>query len=85
MRAHAIRVPEDIAVIGFDDIQLSKYVHPSLSTIRVSRFLWGSLAATQLINFLENANPIQSVRIPVELIERESSKLKAHSTIQASM
>jgi LacI family transcriptional regulator len=85
MKEHAIRVPEEIAVIGFDDIQLSKYLHPSLSTIRVSRFLWGSLAATQLINFLEKANPFQPARIPVELVERESSILKAHPTIRTHM
>ena len=68
-----MQVPEQVAVIGFDDIQLSRYIHPTLTTVRVSRFSWGSLAATQLINFLENDAPFQPARIPVELIVRESS------------
>jgi len=73
MRELGIQVPEQVAVIGFDDIQLSRYIRPTLTTIRVSRFSWGSLAATQLINFLENDAPFQPARIPVELIVRESS------------
>lgn len=73
MREYNLNAPEDIAVVGFDDIQISKYVHPSLSTIGASRFLWGSTAASQLIDFLENKRPFQSYRIPTRLIQRESS------------
>ena len=77
MRERNIRVPEQVALIGFDDIQLSKYICPALTTVRVSRFAWGALAATQLINFLENGAAFQPARIPVELIVRESSLVPA--------
>ena len=77
LKEHHIQVPGEIAVIGFDDISLAKFLQPSLSSIRVSRFLWGSMAATQLIDFLENENPFKSARIPVELVLRESSILSA--------
>jgi LacI family transcriptional regulator len=73
MKENGLNAPEDIAVIGFDDIQIAKYMQPSLSTIGASRFLWGSLAATQLIDFLENGVPFQPCRIPTRLIQRESS------------
>lgn len=75
MRERGVRIPEQIAVIGFDDIPLSRYIHPPLSTIRVSRFSWGSMAATQMFDFLESEHPFRPARIPVELIERESSRL----------
>lgn len=74
MKENKLNAPKDIAVIGFDDIQISKYMQPSLSTIGASRFLWGSMAATQLIDFLENGNPFQPYRIPIKLIPRESSQ-----------
>jgi LacI family transcriptional regulator len=73
MKEHQLRAPDDIAVVGFDDIQISRYLQPSLSTVGASRFSWGSLAATQLIDFLENEHPFQSQRIPTKLIPRESS------------
>lgn len=75
MREFNLKAPEDIAVVGFDDIQISKYIHPSLSTIGASRFSWGSAAASQLIDFLENKHPFQSYRIPTRLIKRESSTI----------
>jgi len=73
LKEENIRVPDEIAIIGFDDIQLSQYIHPSLTTIGVSRFSWGSLAATQMINFLDHEKPFEFVRIPTRLIQRESS------------
>jgi LacI family transcriptional regulator len=73
MQEHNLRAPQDIAVVGFDDILIARYMRPTLSTVGTSRFVWGSLAATQLIAFLDNETPFQSNRIPTKLIERESS------------
>ena len=73
MKENNLKAPDDIAVIGFDDIQIAKYMQPSLSTVGTSRFAWGSLAATQLIDFLENETPFQQFRIRTKLIQRESS------------
>jgi LacI family transcriptional regulator len=77
MNENHIKVPDDVAVVGFDDIQLATYVRPSLSTVGASRYLWGSLAASQLIDCLENDTPLQPGRIPTKLIPRESS-MKQH-------
>jgi LacI family transcriptional regulator len=73
MREHNLKAPDDIAIVGFDDIQIVKHMQPALSTIGASRFLWGAAAATQLINFLEDENPFQPHRIPTRFIQRESS------------
>lgn len=73
MKEHQLKAPEDIAVVGFDDIQIAKYMQPTLSTIGASRFTWGATAAIQLIDLLENKHPIPPQRIPTWLIPRESS------------
>lgn len=73
VQAHHLRVPDDVAVVGFDDILIAQYMRPSLSTVGTSRFAWGSLAATQLISFLDNERPFESERLPTQLIQRESS------------
>lgn len=76
MKEKNLKAPDDIAIVGFDDIQIAKYMQPTLSTIGVSRFQWGSSAASQLIDFLDNGNPFQPYRIPTKLIQRESSTKK---------
>lgn len=73
MEEHQLSAPRDIAVVGFDDVQISRFARPSLTTIGASRFLWGALAATWLIDFLDNDTPFPNYRIPVKLITRESS------------
>lgn len=73
MKEHNLRAPDDIAVVGFDDILVARYMQPTLSTIGASRLSWGAGAAKQLIDFLEDERPFQSTRIPTEFIQRESS------------
>ncbi|MEW5987923.1 MAG: LacI family DNA-binding transcriptional regulator [Chloroflexota bacterium] len=74
MKEHQLKAPDDMAVVGFDDIQVAKYMQPTLSTIGASRLTWGATAAIQLIDFLENDNPFPKlVRIPTQFIQRESS------------
>lgn len=86
LKEHHLRIPDDIAVVGFDNIQIAEYLQPSLSTVGASRFAWGATAAQQLIDFLENTTPFQPHRIPTQLIERQSSSkipsLTTHQTQQ---
>lgn len=70
-----LQAPRDIAVVGFDDIPIAQYFHPSLSTIQASRLTWGSSAVVQLIDYLENGNPFRQHRIPTRFIPRESSSI----------
>ncbi|MCE7947527.1 MAG: LacI family transcriptional regulator [Chloroflexi bacterium CFX4] len=79
MHVHGLRAPEAIAVVGFDDIPLSRYMQPSLSTVGASRFEWGTLAVQQLINLLDDEKPFQLQRIPTHFIPRQSSTLKSES------
>lgn len=70
---HDIKVPDDILVAGFDDIPIARLMQPSLTTVSTSRNEWGAEAATQLIGFLAQGAPFRSSRIPIQLIQRESS------------
>lgn len=73
LQARGLRAPDDIAVVGFDDILLASYIQPTLSTVRASRALWGAQAATRLLNFLEHHEQIDTQRVPTEFIPRQSS------------
>lgn len=75
IKEHKLRVPEDIAVVGFDDILVASVMQPTLSTVGISRFLWGTLAVSQLVDFLKDEKPFQTQRIPTRLIQRESSRM----------
>lgn len=70
-----VRVPDDIALAGFDDIPLARYVHPGLTTMRVNIAELGARAANQLIARLgaEPESVPGTATLPTELIVRESS------------
>lgn len=73
-----ISVPDDISIIGFDDIQLAEYLRPPLTTIRQPMYESGSLAGHLLFQMLNGDDVGDSYKLKIELIERESVKpLKA--------
>ncbi|HBU81043.1 MULTISPECIES: LacI family DNA-binding transcriptional regulator [Paenibacillus] len=67
-----ISVPNDISVIGFDDIQLSEYVHPPLTTVRQPKHEAGSLAGHLLFQMLNGEAVNPSYTLTIDLVERES-------------
>ena len=67
-----LRVPEDIAVVGFDDIYISQYLSPPLTTIRAPIELAGFTAARQLIRLLHQEIVEPLVLLPTQLIVRRS-------------
>jgi LacI family transcriptional regulator len=67
-------VPGDIAVVGFDDIQLAAMMQPALTTIRQDKLGLGAAAAEALLRMIErDGAPPPGVTLPVELVVRESS------------
>jgi DNA-binding LacI/PurR family transcriptional regulator len=72
IRKHAKRVPEDIAVVGYDDLSIAEHSHPPLTTIRQNVPLVGKLLAQNLIQYLASGL-VTHVSIPVELVVREST------------
>ncbi len=69
---YGLRVPEDISVIGFDDIPLASITEPPLTTIRQNRKNIGMLALTVLSELCDRV-PIALVQIRPQLIIREST------------
>lgn len=66
------RVPEDIAVVGFDDIYISQYFSPPLTTIRAPIEQAGYTAAQQLIRLIHQEHVDPLVLLPTTLIIRQS-------------
>lgn len=65
------RVGEHIHIIGFDNIEVSHYTQPRLTTIDYSKRKWGALASEKLLKLIAN-EPVENDRIYVTLVEGES-------------
>jgi LacI family transcriptional regulator len=73
LKAAGLSVPEDVKVTGFDDITLTRYFHPPLTTIRQSGSLLGEVAVDALLATIDGDEKIQrTVVLPTELIVRGS-------------
>jgi LacI family repressor for deo operon, udp, cdd, tsx, nupC, and nupG len=70
---HGIRVPQDLSVVGFDDIELVAHIAPPLTTIRQPRNELGRIAAERLLARLEGRADDTDTVLPVELVLRGST------------
>lgn len=69
-----LSVPGDVAVVGFDDIQLASLLQPTLTTIRQDKLGLGLAATRAVVQQIENPDVIPPVlTLPVELVVRASS------------
>lgn len=68
-----LRIPEDMAVVGFDDIELASHITPSLTTIRQPRRQIGDTAARTLLGILGGQQISSQTIIPTSLIARAST------------
>ncbi len=67
------RIPEDVSVVGFDDIALVAHLTPALTTVRINKEALGAIAVRHLLEQVENPTKIgTSTFVDVELIERNS-------------
>jgi LacI family transcriptional regulator len=75
IKAHNLKIPDDISVIGIDDVLLSQYVEPALTTVRLDRQCLAEMAVELLISCIEQT-PSASLKIchKMNLVERVSVK-----------
>lgn len=67
------RIPEDVAVVGFDDMPACEYMNPPLSTIMVPKLFMGETAAMRMIQLIEggSAQPLK-IEVSTKLVRRKS-------------
>lgn len=68
-----LHIPEDLSVVGFDNISFSQYISPPLTTVHQQKDLLGKMAAEALLNLIEEKDTIPSIlTIKTQLMIRES-------------
>jgi DNA-binding LacI/PurR family transcriptional regulator len=72
LNEHGYRIPEDIAVVGFDDLRLSAFLAPPLTTVRAPTQRVGQIATERLFGLLKNEVQEEIMLLPTELIIRRS-------------
>ncbi len=68
------RIPEDVSMIGFDDLPFSEISNPPLTTLRVPKFEMGQLAVTRIMQIIQGDQTKTKCQICTEFIERKSVK-----------
>lgn len=72
LQRQGLRVPEDVALTGFDDMAEAQIYRPSLTSVQQPTYRMGYLAVETLIAQLAGANPIDRIQLPTQLMVRES-------------
>ena len=69
-----LRVPEDVAVVGFDDSYISRMMEPELTTVRIDAVKMGRIATQKLFDLIEEL-PVEEtlIQLPTELVVRNST------------
>ena len=75
IKEFGLRIPQDIAIVGFDDIPVAVHTFPRLTTVRQPTLKQGSIAAEMLLKRIESAEPPERDEqiLQCELIIREST------------
>ena len=73
LHRRSLRVPDDVSLVGFDDLPASLYTMPPLSTVHQPAYELGRLAAAALLQMLSGGKPIAAMPAP-RFVARESSR-----------
>lgn len=74
LQKNGIRIPEDISIIGFDDIDISRVIAPGLTTLRVDTKELGQLAVHKLLDFIQQPQQMHTqTQLYTELMVRGST------------
>ncbi|HVU26223.1 MAG TPA: LacI family DNA-binding transcriptional regulator [Verrucomicrobiae bacterium] len=70
--AQGLKIPEDISIVGFGNILTTEHFRVPMTTIRQPKFRLGNAAIEMMMNLI-HGQPVQSKRLPAELVERKST------------
>jgi LacI family transcriptional regulator len=83
VREAGLRIPQDVAFVGFDDLPLATIPEPKLTTVRQPIYRFGFKAVEILIDLIENGNnPPRRILMDTELIVRESCGAKQRMIVE---
>ena len=71
LASRGLRVPADVAVVGFDDIPMASFVNPPLTTVQQDTRRAGELLVETLLNLI-HGDRAQSIKLPATLVVRQS-------------
>lgn len=75
LKEHSIHVPQDISVMGIDDIETAQYLSPMLTTIHIPRDELGKIAAQTLMRRIQKLHRLpMRISLPFYLVKRESCR-----------
>jgi DNA-binding LacI/PurR family transcriptional regulator len=77
LHKHGYKIPEEIAVVGFDDLGFASFLNPPLTTVRAPTEAVGRIATEKLFALLENSSSNEAVVLPTEIIFRRSCGCQA--------
>ncbi len=72
-QAQSIKVPEDVSIIGYDNLPITRHMQPALTTINVPSPEIGKLAAESVLGLLKHNTPIRSQILKAELLLRATT------------
>ena len=73
LREAGWRIPEDIALVGFDDLPACEYMTPALTTVSVPKQYMGEVADIRLVQLIEGENSLPlAIQVFTKLIKRHS-------------
>lgn len=76
IQGHGLRIPEDISVVGFNDVSVAKYVTPALTTVKVYTEWMGELAVSTILELIQEEAPVpRKITVGTELVLRDSTRL----------
>ena len=69
-----VNIPEDLSVVGMDDILQSRYIFPALTTVKLPAHEQGKESARRIINIIEGKKPLCPATFHLEVMSRDSVK-----------
>ncbi|MGE5571821.1 MAG: LacI family DNA-binding transcriptional regulator [Bacteroidota bacterium] len=79
LHERGIRVPDEVSVIGFDDIQVASHTHPPLTTMHIPKQQLGSIAARRLVDIINGVDPA-----PIKIVIRATLMTRGTVAMPAS-
>jgi LacI family transcriptional regulator len=74
---HGLRVPDDVSLVGFDDLPTSVYATPPLSTIHQPAYELGRLAGASILQMIAGTQPTGALPLPELLVRGSSARARA--------